>query len=268
MSRAPRRGYGTKFDGPVRFYPLVLGGATVGYLCAAADEARPAAGTILILSALDMPARIDLAVLWERRLADAATAGLRPLEALEQWRGAPEDSVGGAIPPGAQLRDAASAAVLVEWANPGEVPPSDLAGPVPQPPPGRNDWRLSHPEIEARERCKSYPRETPEQVRYLPVRMDHDLIGYVWASVTDDAAGFMQNQRSGKTNWAEVWWLEEFVKLHGAGLSPLEALRARSGAPQHPTGGRIDPMDWERTANDLNYLFRLAQKGRLPPWRY
>ncbi|GAA0976647.1 hypothetical protein GCM10009551_012060 [Nocardiopsis tropica] len=251
--------YATEARGPVRHYPLVLEGRTVGHLWAAVEEGEDAAGTVMVLTALDTEPRIGAASFWGKRLEQACGAGLTPLEALERLRKEREDPVGGGVPVGARPEEAPSKDALVAWANPGYTPsagPEGLGGP---PRPSQLP-RHPGPELVTRQVLKSYPRRTDQPVRYLPVRLGSGTVGLLWASVTGDAAGFVRNlDAQPASSFAEVWWLEEFVRLHERGLGPLEAIREHVGAPENPVGGRLDPADEERTAASTAALEEIAR---------
>lgn len=246
--------YETFVRGAVLHYPLVLAGRTIGHLWGSADSAEDAAGTVVVLSALDPGPRMDAVVFWDQRLRDTHQEGLSPSEALERWRGAPEDPVGGGIPEDAALQESPTKAELVAWSNPGCTPdPAEEGLPAPLP-------RHPDPEIVMRQVLRSYPRRTDGPVRYLPVRLGDRTVGYLWASVADDAASFLRDLAAQpESNFAETWWYERLAELHERGLGPLEAIRARVGAPEDPRGGRIDADAQERTAAGIAELEEIAR---------
>ena len=188
--------------------------------------------------------------------------GQSPNHHHENWLRASEDPIGGGIPREAALGEAENADHLGFWANPGyEEPPlpSELKEALEREPVAAP--RHIGPEHVTKQLHKSYKTLTDQPVRYPPVRLSDQLIGYLWASVTNDAAYFVRRVKAQpESNFAEGWWLREFVNLHKQGLSPLEAIRARVGTQEDPKGGRIDAGDEERTASSIEELKEIARQ--------
>ncbi|MDT0329184.1 hypothetical protein [Nocardiopsis lambiniae] len=108
---------------------------------------------------------------------------------------------------------------------------------------------------------KTYRPRTDQPVRYLPVHLGDELIGYLWASVTDDAAAFQFLLPGDSVGFrANAWWIDEMMQLQESGVPPLQALRSRVGAPEDPKGGRIDADAEERTAPSLDALKEIARR--------
>ncbi|ASU59012.1 MULTISPECIES: hypothetical protein [Nocardiopsis] len=107
---------------------------------------------------------------------------------------------------------------------------------------------------------RSYAPTTAGPVLYLPVHRDGVLIGYLWASETEEAGDFqplLPPDAAG--NAARGWWTMEHVRLRGEGLTALEALRSCAGRVDDPQGGRVDADAPESRAESLEELRALAR---------
>ncbi|RDI55322.1 hypothetical protein [Nocardia mexicana] len=243
---------------PVIYLPVQRRGRLIGYLWAATDQ--NAAGFERSLAAAGDDLNCLLA--WEARLNDAATRGLAPVAALEQWIGATEDSVAGAVPAGMRPGNAASLAELWARLNP-EGPPLD-DGPLIQdgtfadgtPIDPRDGWGplRSVP-------LQNYADETNSPVRYLPVRMESAVIGYVWAAVTGEAAGYLPRAQAGSVGEiAAGLWQLRFSDAHRAGQPATTALTRCRDFPADRLSGVVGPAAVEREAHSLDEVRRLAEE--------
>ncbi|MFI7101154.1 hypothetical protein ACIBK8_17490 [Streptomyces sp. NPDC050161] len=106
-------GYSFLTESTVRYLPVTLDGAILGYLWAsevddAADyEPRAAAA----------PAGLDAGLVWGPRLMQAWQEGLTPLQALRRWKGEAEHPEAGGITADAEERVAPTAEALEELAR-------------------------------------------------------------------------------------------------------------------------------------------------------
>lgn len=242
-------------------FPVHLDDTVIGHLWGAVRPEARAAGFLPVLSALAPGPRIRAVVIWDERLREAFRAGRTPEQALEQWRQAPPHPEAGGVPAQAQLRRAADTDALVRLLNPGlpvpprSDPPENPAGPSPE------SDRWSDEAFASVLVGRTYPGQTEQSVHYLPVRLGEAVIGFLWASVTDDAAGFQPLLPADAVgNRARSWWSLEFIRARTAGVPPLTALRSRVAAPEDPQGGRIDPEERERTASGLDELRGIASR--------
>jgi hypothetical protein len=97
-------------------------------------------------------------------------------------------------------------------------------------------------------------------VRYLPVALRGSVIGYLWASDAEPAAGFVRRDGSGTAGiQAATWWESRLKEAYAAGQSPLEAIRRWTGAREVPMAGHVPPDAVEGEADDSNAVFRLAR---------
>ena len=109
-------------------------------------------------------------------------------------------------------------------------------------------------------RRRGYGFLTRSPVRYLPVTRHGKLIGYLWASVTGDAAHFVARVDAGaEGNLAEYPWFLRLERAQEEGLTALEALRYWVGAPEHPRAGRIAADAIEQEAPSLDALHQSAR---------
>ncbi|MFF3695977.1 hypothetical protein [Streptomyces sp. NPDC002221] len=92
---------------------------------------------------------------------------------------------------------------------------------------------------------------TDHPVRYLAVEHAGHLVGYLWASVADDAAGFAPRVAVGDIAFqAGAEWLLALREAHGQGLTPLAALDWLARRPPRPETGLIPGAVRELTSLD------------------
>ncbi|MGW1867874.1 hypothetical protein ACWCPS_20180 [Streptomyces mauvecolor] len=81
---------------------------------------------------------------------------------------------------------------------------------------------------------------TDHPVRYLTVERAGDVVGYLWASVADDAAGFAPRVAVGDIAFqAGAGWLLALREAHSQGLAPLAAMDWLARRPPRPEFGLI-----------------------------
>ncbi|MFI6576142.1 hypothetical protein ACIBFB_10080 [Nocardiopsis sp. NPDC050513] len=257
MAETARNGtghYAHSTSTPIRYQPVASGGRVIAYLWASTEE--EAASCVMVLAAAEPVDRLRAAAVWSDRLHRAHDQGLTALQALEHCRDAQEDPVAGTVSGPAQ--DAASLDDLYELANPGhESAPPPVRDRAEEAGPGRApDWGpLSPFTLDVR----AYHPTTESAVRYLPVLVQGDLVGYLWAAETDDAASFLATVRSkARGSVAKSHWIRWMVERRREDLSPLEALRRAAREPDTPHGGRVPPDTPEATAPSLRALEEIA----------
>ena len=223
---------------PVVFVPVHRRGELIGCLWAATDQ--PAAGFERRLAVAG--GDLDCLIAWEARLNAAAASGQAPTAAIARWIGEPEDAIAGAVPPGTRPATAASLAALWSWLNPNDPPLDD--GPLVQdgaypdgtPADQSQGWG---PLVSAP--LPNYPAETDAAVRYLPVHLGSAVVGYVWAAVTGDAAGYLPRAEAGRTGEiAAGLWQLRFSDAYTAGQPATLALSRFPGFAADRLSGAID----------------------------
>ncbi|TDD64483.1 hypothetical protein [Actinomadura rubrisoli] len=256
--KPPREGYEPFTRQPVFYLPVLLRGELVGYLWAAESNAK-AAGFIRRLE-LPEPS-LDAAGFWALRLTEAYDEGLPAREAIRRWIGAPEDAKGGAVPPSAREQRASGTAELSELLNPGIA---HQPGPLVQDglfPDGTPVDRSQGWGPLISTAPPSYPVRTAGPVVFLPVTRAGSVVGYVWASVTGDAASYLGRQAAGRDGEiAAGLWKARLAHLFGERVPAVEALRRLKGLPEHPLAGEIAADAQEAQAANLGGLERLAQQ--------
>ncbi|GAB3945095.1 hypothetical protein [Micromonospora vulcania] len=86
----------------------------------------------------------------------------------------------------------------------------------------------------------NYPGTTTSAVRVLPVRLGGRTIGYLWAAVTDDAAGFVERPDAGHVGLnAGIGWVQRIRWARANQVRPLQLLRHWAGKPEHAKAGLV-----------------------------
>ncbi|MER7107133.1 hypothetical protein [Streptomyces sp. NPDC000229] len=86
--------------------------------------------------------------------------------------------------------------------------------------PYRNRVFHHAPEFEA-----AYKRSADGEVRYVPVRGEHGVLGYLWASDVENAASFEPRDDAGEEGYKTgLMWLDRLRSAYARDLSPLQAL--------------------------------------------
>ncbi|MGW5105767.1 hypothetical protein [Nocardia sp. NPDC004123] len=243
---------------PVFYFPITVGDTLIGYLWGSQDG-KSAGFFRNLASAVD---RVKFAVYWNNRLEETYGMGLTPAEAIEYWRGRPGDPQLGAIAGDAERGESRTIQELALRLNP-DKPLGD--GPWVQDgtfPSGSPEDRSEGFSAIAPSPTTTYPEETASAVIYLPVSLKGTIVGYVWASTSDDAAGYIPRTAVGHTGFvAGGLWRSRLINAHMAGLSALDAVRRCRSLPDNAPGtfGVIDPIP-EQEAPTLADLRRLADQ--------
>lgn len=233
--------------GPVRYERVYRGNTVIGYLWCSVDGLdrghgfvpRPEAGEHG-LAALEA---------WRGRLAGARTAAA----AIADWRDRPDDTSGA-------LNDtdeweAADIAELIRLAAEPEREELHAKGRA-------RGARAERAPGAGAAGPSAYVDHTDGPVSYCPaVSGDGTVLGYLWASEADDAAGFVERAAAGTVNASNAAgaWRRRLRRAHARGLPALGALREWIG--EDPAAGH-DP-DLAEPAATTHPEWRLA--GALPP---
>lgn len=184
------------------YRPILRAGVPIGYLWATPEQA----GYHRRAGSDDDP---QVRAFWMRWLMTARESGLTAHEAMASWNPSYEFPYGApAIGPPTPLPDFESLQALASGSGP--------AG--------------------------GYPDETTTLVRHYPVIRAGQRIGHLWASVDDEAAGFVPIGLP-DTDPAIPAWRHRLTEAHTFGLTPVQALDAMRDAPDDGTTGRLsDPL--------------------------
>ncbi len=240
----PRR---KKYDGwtrqPVFFFPVVLRGALLGYLWASVTHNSASFMRKLPLGQPFDPfsdPTLDASDVWHERLKAAYEQGLPAQQAVRSWVGASEDPEAGGIAADAVEQHAETLEALNQWVNPGGPPvPNPLIqdGMYPDGTPvDRSEgWGPLVSGTVAR-----YPTETASAVKFSPVMKDGQVIGFLWASMTGEAAGYLRRTPAGRTSEvaAGLWHLR-LSQSYEAGWTSLQALDFCRSQPEDHLSGII-----------------------------
>ncbi len=241
---------------PVVYLPVMLAGRHIGFLWASVTDR--AAG-FLRRREFFQEGWYALFI-WEERLQRAYAEGLPAREAIRRWVGAPEDPRGGGVPAGVREETAGSLQQVEALADPGRPP---TPGPLIQ--------DGEYPDGTPADRSKGWgpltfdlpPSYTPEAqgpVRYLPVMRGSVLLGYLWASPTENAASYMARKDAGVAGVnAGGPWVLRLRELYEQGVPAIEAL-ARCRAVSAEGAGAVPQDAQEQTAASLHELGRLASR--------
>ncbi|WP_433325748.1 hypothetical protein [Spirillospora sp. CA-294931] len=110
--------------------------------------------------------------------------------------------------------------------------------------------------------ANDYAAHTYGPVAYYPVTLGGELIGFLWASRSEPAAGFWRRVDGPEgTFLASGVWSERLMAAHARGLSAVEAIRDQVGAPEHPEAGTVAAGAPEGEASGLAEIDELANPG-------
>jgi hypothetical protein len=254
----PHEGYEHSTRQPVFYLPVVSGADLLGHLYAAADNPK-VCGFIRNLQFFDRS--LDASSVWNQRLDQSYAEGLSAQDAVRRLRDAPDDPVAGAVPADAQEQWAPSLYELEAWLNP-DAPRSP--GPLVQ--------DGLYPDGTPADRSKgwgplvsvapeSYPQEAAGPVAYLPVVLGGNLLGYVWAAASGDAAGYLRRVPAGQAGQiAAGLWELRLAKAFRAGTDALQAIRTFRGLAEDFLSGTVPADAAEQQAPSLDDLKRLAER--------
>ncbi|WP_147288945.1 hypothetical protein [Nocardia mexicana] len=197
---------------------------------------------------------------WADRLAAAYSQGVAAQDAVRAWVGAPEDPQGGGIPAGVAEHRTESLTALYEFANPGGPPPPDPLVQDGMYPDGTPVDRSQGwgPVVSAP--VRRYPTVTDAAVRFAPVSKDGRVIGYLWASLADDAADYLPRTGDRDGEIAAGTWQLRLSRAYREGQSPTQALQQCRQQPDDHLGGVIGLDVPEGQFAGLSELENLAQQ--------
>lgn len=242
---------------PVVYLPVHRRGEVIGCIWASPDQHAAGFERRLAVAGDDL----DCLIAWETRLSESAAAGLTARAAIERWIGAPEDAVAGTVPAQSSPVESPSLAWLWEQLNPDGPPlgegPLIQDGTYPDGTPVDREQGWG-PLVSAP--LENYASETDAPVRYLPVRLDSVVVGYVWAAVTDDAAGYLPRPEAGRTGEiAAGLWQLRFSDAYRAGRPATDALRRFPSFAADRLSGVVGPDATEDLASGLTELRQRAE---------
>lgn len=93
-------------------------------------------------------------------------------------------------------------------------------------------FRLSEVDAELPSDLERYEKATDLPVRYVPVRIDAEVLGFVWGSDADSAAGYEPRSAAGEAAFGVAReWLLRLGAAKADGLLPSQALERLASAP-------------------------------------
>jgi hypothetical protein len=242
---------------PLIYFWVRLRGRAIG--CLWGSVRHPAAGFLLVPDASE--AEMYAADFWEDRLAQAYAQDVQAAEAVRRLRGVAEDEVGGGIPADEEERQASGLQDLHQVVAPGY--------PVPEGPSVQDGLYEDGTPADRSQGFgplfsvppPAYPEESAAPVRYLPVTLQGSVVGYVWASVDGQAAGYVNREPAGTAGEvAAGLWKMRLSDSHQEGVPSLEALRRCALAPEDRLSGVIGQGVPEQELPGLDALRELARQ--------
>ncbi|MEU7433432.1 hypothetical protein AB0B07_21770 [Streptomyces sioyaensis] len=86
-----------------------------------------------------------------------------------------------------------------------------------------------------------YKRSVDGRVQYVPVRDEHGVLGYLWASDAENGASFEPRDLDDEEKYkASLSWLKRLKSAHDRGLSPSQALAELAGLTEHDSPSVIE----------------------------
>jgi hypothetical protein len=118
------------------------------------------------------------------------------------------------------------------------------------------------------ESSTSYSHRTRKPIVYLPVMLNGLHVGYLWAGMDDESAGFIRrNQYLDEAFGAPAVWSERLRESYQQGLPSRAAIRQWIGRPEDPRGGGVPADAREETADSRATLADLANPdAERSPW--
>ncbi|MFC0597323.1 hypothetical protein [Streptomyces palmae] len=117
-------------------------------------------------------------------------------------------------------------------------------------------WQILHSMIPAS--ADEYEETTDHPVRYHTVQRDGQTLGYVWASVADEAAGYEPRTAAGEDAFkAGAGWLLRLRAAHGQGMTALAALDWVAARPASQEIGLV-AEETPRESPSLGFLEELS----------
>jgi hypothetical protein len=233
----------------IRYYPVTINDEIIGYLYATEDD-EWASFIRRMESSRDT---FRAAVEWSTRLGQAGNYGFSPLQAVRHWVGKPAHPTAGGIQADSQEQRAPNRAALERLANPMREE-NDLTASEFYEGLGYSGTRW-HPHQ------GGYDFLTAGPVHYMPVTLQGEVLGYIWASETGDAADFVHRTGAGPAGIAagEVW-MSRLDQAAAEGLEPLHALRRWVGEAEDSIAGGIAADAHEVTAPGTKFVEQLARE--------
>jgi hypothetical protein len=241
---------------PIVYYPVVQRGVLVGCIWASKDG--NAAGYFRRIEA--DPDNITRPDFWDARLDAQCRQGIAAEAAIQSWIGVPEDPRMGGIPAGARVQAMASTNELWNWLNPSGPPlgegPWVQDGEFPGGTPEDRSKGWSTPVVV---NSPTYAPCTTTPVHYYLITKNGQITGYLWASVTELAAGHLPRVAAGRDGQVGAGlWKSRLSRAYEHGLSAVDAIRSCRTEPYDEYSGIIGTEAPEGNASSLSELEEIA----------
>lgn len=238
--------YDTRTRKTVVCLPVTCEGRLIGKLWASAADNGISAGFYPKMDEeifRDNISRLMGTGFWGDRLRESFQQGLLPRDGISRWIGEPEHPLYGGVAANARASAAGSSAELWRELNPGvALDPNPSYAPLVQDGEYPDGSRAHPPESAAP--ISTYPDEAVGELVFLAASLRGGIVGYVWASSADNAAGWLPLAEAGSDGVvAGALWRSRLMSAYSEGMAPLAALRRMRllRNPAEDTFGRIEP---------------------------
>jgi hypothetical protein len=103
-------------------------------------------------------------------------------------------------------------------------------------------------------------------IRYVPVTHSGGVIGYLWASSAEGAAGFVRRLDAPPVTFrSPLVWSDRLQDAFAVRVPSGEVLCRWAGEPEDPAGGAVAADAREQDAENLAELYEIADTGSEPP---
>ncbi|WUH98134.1 hypothetical protein OHR68_32220 [Spirillospora sp. NBC_00431] len=116
----------------------------------------------------------------------------------------------------------------------------------------------------------TYSHWTRVPIIHLPVMLNGLHVGYLWAGMDDQSAGFIRRNEFLREAYETPFvWIQRLQEAHAQGLPAREAIRQWTGRPEDPVGGGVPADAREEITDGTETLTRLANPDvEFSPWDF
>lgn len=253
METYPRRGAGR-----IAFYSVKRDEMTIGYVWATLNDQAMAYWKIVGRLEWGDAAKVSSA--WNARIRECYASGFEVMDALEYLKDFPYDPLIGWIDPTEGRNERSGVEQFHEEITGRPLKPAremskqsfEDGAPMDR----SEGWGPLSPMDPSK---KTYKASSDSSITYLPVEKEGKVIGYLWASNRDWAAGFVWEVTPERIGFsASAAWHDWLSYCWQQGLEPVEALRAARDLSPDPARGEVVSGSEEKVIESLKELRRVT----------